>query len=328
MGRSERRTDWLGNEFIVHLDDHGEVVGTSEEREDWLGNPYTDHFDSGGERSGRSEPRTDLLGNTYREHYDLEGNVAGRSEDRTDWLGEGYIQHSAAGGEVTATSEGRENWLGNRYVQHYGDPPYYPASDGTRARSSDGQVDSNYPYSDLDIPYIDGSTARRERSRASGDYSGSRHRLLGKLLIGLTFFSGVVFSIELMTRGVERPQPTPAQTRTTSRSEVPVQPGMTATRVVDTTTGSLTEAVLTDVSLRTKGKFVPAENESFFRNVEFLRLKDSMAGCHIYLGNSALSSLEYRRRDPECTRFFGVLKSTWCDWHEQYGRGPLPECRS
>ena len=135
-GRSEEKTDWLGNKYVQHYDSDGRQAGRSEEKTDWLGNDYVQHYDSGGDKTGRSEDKADWLGNEYVQHYDPSGDRTGRSEDKADWLANEYVQHYDSDGERAGQSEDRTDWLGNEYIQHSGPRTYARPASGSGSTSS------------------------------------------------------------------------------------------------------------------------------------------------------------------------------------------------
>lgn len=163
MGRSEKRTDWLGNEYTVHFDDYGDKVGESRKTTDWLGNEHTQHFDVYGDKVGTSEPRTDWLGNKYHQHYDKDYSPTGQSEPRTSLWGNRYSQHYDDEGDAVAQSELRRDWLGNRYEEHDGRPPFFPSPNSTKARpkrsSTASQGNGEVNYSTTSGPALNQSTS-------------------------------------------------------------------------------------------------------------------------------------------------------------------------
>ncbi len=122
MGYSEKKTDWLGNEYIQHYDDHGNRICTSEEKTDWFGNEYVQHYDEERNRTGTSEEKTGWFGNEYVQHYDEARNRTGTSEEKTGWFGNEYVQHHDEERNRTGTSEKKTDWLGNEYVRHRDEP--------------------------------------------------------------------------------------------------------------------------------------------------------------------------------------------------------------
>lgn len=119
-GRSEERTDFFGNKYTQHYDEHGNKAGRSEERTGFLGGKYVQHYDQSGAKAGRSEDRAGFLGNTYTQHYDQSGGKTGRSEIRSRLLGDTYTQHHDQAGSKTGWSERKSGFFGKRFTQHYG----------------------------------------------------------------------------------------------------------------------------------------------------------------------------------------------------------------
>jgi len=149
VGRSEKKTDWLGNEYIQHYDDDGNEVGTSKEATSWLGDKYTQHYDAQGEESGTSKEATSWLGDKYTQHHDRDGEESGTSKADRTWLGDDYTQHYDADGNESGTSRRETDWLGNPYVETRSDAPTFdstaagdPSSAGGHASSAGGALPS------------------------------------------------------------------------------------------------------------------------------------------------------------------------------------------
>lgn len=135
-GRSEKKTDFLGNEYIQHYDDRGQPIGRSEVKKDFWGDEYVQHYDNKGQVIGRSEQRESILGGTYTQHYDNKGQATGRSEERESILGGTYTQHYDNQGQTTGRSEQRESFFGGTYTQHTGSNHYTAPSNPTPPPSS------------------------------------------------------------------------------------------------------------------------------------------------------------------------------------------------
>jgi hypothetical protein len=122
-GRSEKKTDWLGNKYIQHYDSKGNKSGKSVPREGFFGNKYTQHYDAKGEKSGRSEKKEGFFGNKYTQKYNSKGEKSGRSEKKEGFFGNKYTQHYDAKGNKTDRSVRKEGFWGNRYVERSSDRP-------------------------------------------------------------------------------------------------------------------------------------------------------------------------------------------------------------
>ena len=68
-GRSEEKTDWLGNPYTQHTTEEGSKSGRSEEKTDWFGDNYTQHTTEDDNKSSRSEENTEMSSVTSRYHY-------------------------------------------------------------------------------------------------------------------------------------------------------------------------------------------------------------------------------------------------------------------
>jgi len=120
-GRSEEKTDWLGNKYTQHYDADGNKCGWSEEKVDiWSGgDKYTQHHDEGNNKSGWSEEKEDILGNKYTQNHDEGNNKSGWSEEKTGLLGSEYTQHHDQDDNKHGWSEEKTSLFGNKYTQHY-----------------------------------------------------------------------------------------------------------------------------------------------------------------------------------------------------------------
>jgi hypothetical protein len=117
-GRSEVQTDFFGNEYVQHYDDHRNKTGHSEESTDFFGNQYVQHFDENQNKEGWSEEQTGFFGNHYIQHRSNENEKVGHSEKQVGFLGNEYVQHYDQRGDPTGRSEERSDLLGNKYVKH------------------------------------------------------------------------------------------------------------------------------------------------------------------------------------------------------------------
>lgn len=98
MEESQKKTDFLGNEYYEHPDG-----SKSYKREDFLGHTYWEH--GGG---GKSYEREGFFGNKYLEHSD-----GSRSTNEKGFFGGSHLQHSDG-----SRSEPREGTLGGQYLRH------------------------------------------------------------------------------------------------------------------------------------------------------------------------------------------------------------------
>lgn len=141
-GKSEKKTDWLGNKYIQHYDSKGNKSGKSVSREGFFGNKYTQHYGSKGEKKGRSEKKEGFFGNKYTQKYNSTGDKSGTSEKKEGFFGNKYTQHYDDKGNKTDRSIRKEGFWGNRYVERYSDNPeassHETASNGPDRRYSGG----------------------------------------------------------------------------------------------------------------------------------------------------------------------------------------------
>jgi len=117
-GRSTRKTDWLGEEYVERTDAEGNVVSRSRVREGLLGGKYIEATDSDGNVVGRTEAREGLLGDRYLETRDSDGEVVSRTREKEGWLGDRYSETEDADGEVIEKSRQRETLFGSKYTEH------------------------------------------------------------------------------------------------------------------------------------------------------------------------------------------------------------------
>jgi hypothetical protein len=122
-GRSEKKTDWLGNKYIQHYDSKGKRSGKSIFKEGFFGNKYTQHYDSKGNKRGKSEKKESFWGKTYTKKYNTKGDKSGWSEKKEGFFGNKYIQHYDAKGNKTDRSVKKEGFWGNQYIERFGDKP-------------------------------------------------------------------------------------------------------------------------------------------------------------------------------------------------------------
>lgn len=144
-GKSERKTDWLGNKYIQHYDSRGNKSGKSVLKEGFFGNKYTQHYDAEGDKRGKSEKKEGFFGKKYTQKYNSKGDKSGRSEKKEGFFGNKYTQHYDSNGNKTDRSVKKEGLWGNQYVERYSDKPD-PSSHETASRSYRG---SNSPSSGI-----------------------------------------------------------------------------------------------------------------------------------------------------------------------------------
>lgn len=136
-GKSEKKTDWLGREYLQHYNSDGKKSGRSERKETFFGKKYTQHYDEKGESRWKSEQKETWLGNKYTQKYNTKGEKNGRSEKKEGWIGNKYTQHYDPQGNKTDRTEKKEGWFGNKYYQRYGDDTF-------KTRTGDNGVGGNY----------------------------------------------------------------------------------------------------------------------------------------------------------------------------------------
>jgi hypothetical protein len=117
-GTSRQEKDWLGNEYVEHRDENGEIVARSTIEKDWLGNEYVETRNADGEVIETSRSEKDWLGDEYEDHRNVDGERIGTSRDRTDWLGDEYVEHQDEGGDRVGESRKRRDWMGDPYTEH------------------------------------------------------------------------------------------------------------------------------------------------------------------------------------------------------------------
>ncbi|WP_448873146.1 hypothetical protein [Desulfobulbus propionicus] len=169
-GKSEKKTDWLGNKYIQHYDSKGNKSGKSVSKEGFFGNKYTQHYDSKGEKRGKSEKKEGFFGNKYTQKYDSKGEKSGRSEKKKGFFGNKYTQHYDVNGNKTDRSVSKEGFWGNRYVERTSETP-----------ESSSQGKSEY-HSISSGGYSSGN------SGSSGDYYSGRSASASFFGVGKVFF--------------------------------------------------------------------------------------------------------------------------------------------
>jgi hypothetical protein len=117
-GRSRRRKDWLGEDYVEHVDEDGRPGGESRVRKTWLGEEYVERRNADGDVVETSRSERDWLGDEYTEHRNADGDRTGESRDRRDWLGEDYVEHRDADNRERGRSRNRRDWLGDPYTEH------------------------------------------------------------------------------------------------------------------------------------------------------------------------------------------------------------------
>lgn len=117
-GRSERRTDYLGEEYTQHYDEKGNRIEKTFSRTDLFGETYLEHRDNEGNIIGDSRTYNDMFGDEYLRHRNRSGDFVGTSKNGTDFFGDAITTHLDSNGNVTGKSTPRTDVLGNRYVSH------------------------------------------------------------------------------------------------------------------------------------------------------------------------------------------------------------------
>jgi len=158
--RSEKKTDFLGNEYIQHYDERGLPAGRSEERERLFGGKYIQHYDNKGQPIGTSEEYERLFGGKYTQHYDKKGLPSGTSEKHERLFGGKYTQHYDNKGLPSGRSEEYEGILGGKYTQH----------SGISQHSSRSSVSS---ASSASAGYSSTGTSHSSANHSSGTYTYS-----------------------------------------------------------------------------------------------------------------------------------------------------------
>lgn len=180
-GRSEEKTDWLGNKYTQHYDADGNKCGWSEEKVDiWSGgDKYTQHHDEDNNKSGWSEDKEGILGSKYTQNHDEEGSKSGWSEEKTSLLGSEYTQHHDQDDNKHGWSEEKTRLFGNKYTQHYdtGDKRV------DVAESNDNDEDNGNTGSDENNNY---STHLNNYSSSKNESSSGKKIVWFVLIFGIT----------------------------------------------------------------------------------------------------------------------------------------------
>ncbi len=117
-GRSELRTDFLGEEYTQHYDDKGNRIGTTHTRADLFGETYLEHRDNKGNIAGDSRTYSDMFGDEYMRHRNRSSDFVGTSKSDNDFFDDAFVTHRDAKGSVTGRSTPRTDLLGARYISH------------------------------------------------------------------------------------------------------------------------------------------------------------------------------------------------------------------
>lgn len=197
-GRSEEKTDWLGNKYTQHYDADGNKCGWSEEKVDiWSGGEkYTQHHDEDNNKSGWSEEKEDIWsgGDKYTQHHDESNNKSGWSEEKTSLLGSEYTQHHDQDNDKHGWSEEKTSLFGNKYTQHYD-------TDAKRVDVAESK------YNDED----NGNTGSDENSNYSthlNNYSSSKNESSsGKKIVWFVLIFGIAIAIILIIKTTNNKKP-------------------------------------------------------------------------------------------------------------------------
>lgn len=198
-GRSEEKTDWFGDKYVQHYDEHGVEVGRSEDKTDWFGDKYVQHYGEQDDEIGRSEDKTDWFGDEYTQHFDESDNKSGISEEKTDWFGDQFTQHLDQSGNETGRSEAKTDWLGDGYIQHWGSSPGDTSSRRVSPRNSTAAPARASEHSETS-----GSTSTRVESSSPNrmiDVVDSVFDVIGSVLkIGFVVLFGLACLVALDRR--------------------------------------------------------------------------------------------------------------------------------
>jgi hypothetical protein len=115
MSRSEKRADWLGNEYIVHLDDSGSEIGRSRTEEKFFGGKVTKNFDADRNLQSTTETEETLLGEKRHVTRSTSGEIETVSTHESSLLGDDHYVNRDRDGNVVSRTYERKNWLGERY---------------------------------------------------------------------------------------------------------------------------------------------------------------------------------------------------------------------
>lgn len=120
-GRTEKTTDWMGNEKEVHYDSDGHKVGETRFTTDWMGNPKQEHLDTSGNKIGETKAGTDFWGQSRAEHYDNDGKMIAYSRDDADWTGSYVQKHYNTSHEQVGSTRRETGILGDTKKVHEGE---------------------------------------------------------------------------------------------------------------------------------------------------------------------------------------------------------------
>jgi hypothetical protein len=168
-GRSEKKKDWLGREYIQHYDAQDNKSGRSERKETFFGEKYTQHYDAADNKRGKSESNETWLGRQYTQKYDSKGEKSGTRQKKTTWLGQTYMQHYDSSGNETDRSEYKQTLFGKKYVERYGNE--------RRVRENQGRT----------------SVLSETRNQSTSDYRPARHELSRFCAIAFGGIAGFIF---------------------------------------------------------------------------------------------------------------------------------------
>ena len=195
-GRSEEKTDWLGNRYTQHYDADGNKCGWSEEKMDLWGNNYTQHRDEDNNKSGWSEEKEGILGNKYTQNHDEEGSKSGWSEEKTSLLGSEYTQHHDHDDNKHGWSEEKTSLFGNKYTQHYD-------TDDKRVDVAESNDNDEY----------NGNTGSDENNNYSthlNNYSSSKNESSsGKKTVWFVLIFGITIAIILIIKTTNNKKQSP-----------------------------------------------------------------------------------------------------------------------
>ena len=133
IGESRVEKDFFGNEKTVHYDDCGRKTGETRMEKDFFGNEKTVHYDDYGRKTGETRLEKDFFGNEKTVHYDDYGRKTGETRLEKDFFGnEKWVTYDEYG--VEKTGEYRDN------TPHYGDSGSYGSSDSSGGYSGYHEV--------------------------------------------------------------------------------------------------------------------------------------------------------------------------------------------
>ena len=81
---------------FIRSNDSRETVMPSESREksNWVGDKWVEHTDENGNVIGKSESKSNWVGDNWTEHTDESGNVVGESKNKSNWVGDKWVEHT------------------------------------------------------------------------------------------------------------------------------------------------------------------------------------------------------------------------------------------